>query len=859
MPSFVVDRPKRPSKDPPSPERDVKRPKHHDLRLENQLAYTNPSSTPSPLQPPTDNSKPHRRSQSAPVHTNFPHLDLTKVPPSPSKATVPLRIASLPPVDVTNAERQSTNPFTLSPPTPPVFHIQAATPRASRTKPLTLPPLSPLTPLPSAPLPPTHQQHSSDTSVPACPVSIPRLVHSRATHNPSVHPAFVVPPPTPSTSASRLPRPSAVSSTHLIFTKGEDHTQRDKPIQKIKGRLPKRTATVTQFPLGGRMTRSASLRQAQNRRNEDDVPVKPGTSANLPSTSAAPASSLSSGLSRKRSLSFSFARPTSSSAAKSQPSSPTKPRSDAPPRTPRGTAEQRFSSSSLSNLSVALMKLSMPAPSRPSTSMGFDSEPMNSGDNDHTQNVRPVTLGDKSVRAHADIKDPVLVEPQLPTVPLNKAATHGNLSTPCTSSRASNLEIPTANSSIARTQKRINVHSGIIAGRPRNMIAVRRIQAGSDKNRPRFFGVGTLSGPAVAGRSRVTQKASQKTTLPSVQGSPVKGSGIMEVESCSSPSEILQAASNVDGIVVPAVDGSEGADDGNLAQDIWKSTSRRASLASHFLSQSLSSLPQTPPFSSTPDETTILATLPGSRRSTLRSMGGSRALVPTGAHTAPGKFSQAAGKGAHVSARKDGESPATSITTEMVEPSGSWSVLKECVIFVDVRTDDGDDAGALFIDMLRGMGARILTRVGQSCTHVVYKNGLMSTLTRYRLLNEPKPLVVGIAWVVECVENRARADETRFLVDLDGLNVAGTNKRRRSMLPKQFHFAAPTHVPTHSGSVEADGTVVLNAVQAMAADSPSSDVADDLSGVSSPGNETLAPLERARRRRSMLIGLPTQS
>lgn len=45
-----------------------------------------------------------------------------------------------------------------------------------------------------------------------------------------------------------------------------------------------------------------------------------------------------------------------------------------------------------------------------------------------------------------------------------------------------------------------------------------------------------------------------------------------------------------------------------------------------------------------------------------------------------------------------------------------------------------------------------------------------------RLLNDPKPLVVGIAWVVECVEQRTRVDEDKFKIDLDLVNVAGTNK-----------------------------------------------------------------------------------
>ena len=44
-----------------------------------------------------------------------------------------------------------------------------------------------------------------------------------------------------------------------------------------------------------------------------------------------------------------------------------------------------------------------------------------------------------------------------------------------------------------------------------------------------------------------------------------------------------------------------------------------------------------------------------------------------------------------------------------------------------------------------------------------------------RAHEDPKPLVVGIAWVVECVEKRQRLDESKYLVDLDQ-NVAGIIK-----------------------------------------------------------------------------------
>ncbi len=42
-----------------------------------------------------------------------------------------------------------------------------------------------------------------------------------------------------------------------------------------------------------------------------------------------------------------------------------------------------------------------------------------------------------------------------------------------------------------------------------------------------------------------------------------------------------------------------------------------------------------------------------------------------------------------------------------------------------------------------------------------------STLTKFRALAEPKPAVVGIGWVVQCVEKREKADVTRYLISLE--------------------------------------------------------------------------------------------
>ena len=52
----------------------------------------------------------------------------------------------------------------------------------------------------------------------------------------------------------------------------------------------------------------------------------------------------------------------------------------------------------------------------------------------------------------------------------------------------------------------------------------------------------------------------------------------------------------------------------------------------------------------------------------------------------------------------------------------------------------------------------------------------------------PKPVVVGIAWVVECVEKRAKVDEERFKIDVEVINVAGGNNK---VLPSHLHPICP--------------------------------------------------------------------
>ena len=51
-----------------------------------------------------------------------------------------------------------------------------------------------------------------------------------------------------------------------------------------------------------------------------------------------------------------------------------------------------------------------------------------------------------------------------------------------------------------------------------------------------------------------------------------------------------------------------------------------------------------------------------------------------------------------------------------------------------------------------------------------------------RSLNDPKPLVVGIAWVVRCAELVTRVDETKYLISLEHENIAGVKKVGTSLM-----------------------------------------------------------------------------
>ncbi|KAI0918908.1 hypothetical protein AcV5_001967 [Taiwanofungus camphoratus] len=829
-------RPSSPLKDTAlSSERLIKRsrlvnnqPENHPLPVRSKKPYST-----SVLNDNPGLSEPIQRSQSVPNYPSIPHIDFNQVPRSPTKVTTPFRIFSvtLEPAANTVPDVNIKELRVSRPENPSDVSLCPATPTsATLASQMLPPPLSPLTPLPSTPHPLRYKSDSSGHDHMAHDHMALDLV-SLATNINNIsedRPASSSRPATGFTSLSRLPVPRPTPS----HTPSSPERFSRHPCPRSKAKVHKSGCSAGPIPLGGRMTRSATLRQRENRRKDESTggPSKASASSvsrqsgdtkkvltsDSPSTGNAPALRSNSGVSRKRPISFSLAQP--SSAAKSNPSSPVK-----CPATNFNTssmAHSQYPSVSLAHLSVALEKLSMPPPPRPNTSMGFhdagrsnlQGNPAHGSnqtimDDVYTNSDTELFKAPVNTEIHRDVnKRDVLGPASVRSLPLKKAATFSALSTTPRQSVLMPPPPPPPSNSMTR---RINIHSGVVAGKPRGNIAFGRTRGhiihghSRSESRTRIFGVGAQSG--ILSQRRVVQKASRETSLPVVQGSPVKGG--TKGEGCADakdmgfdglPAENEQLAVFENPISTDAAGVYEAAmtQIGSQVSDKSGTThrrddaSRRASLASQHLSQSLSSLPETPPSFATSSQISAPSTTPGKGKVILRAASSSYPSdSQTSTHNAPGATTKAAGSGAHVSAKKVTESANAPVASGS---PGSLAVLKECTIFVDVRTDDGDDAGALFVDMLKGMGARVLTRVGQTCTHIVYKNGLMSTVTRYRLLTEPRPFVVGIAWVVECAEQRSRVNETEHLVSLDGVNIAGVNKRRRSMLPKQICNSDPS-------------------------------------------------------------------
>ena len=381
--------------------------------------------------------------------------------------------------------------------------------------------------------------------------------------------------------------------------------------------------------------------------------------------------------------------------------------------------------SSLSTLSNALEKLRMPPPSRPNTSMGFNRNGLGDDDDDTfgipTRSKDDETVGRVSLGLGQS------------ETSLKRAATFG-----ASSFKGLGDGIDVASSSktsgVAKkplVQKSLAMFMGGkagTAGAPQpNAVSMRGWMRPGLTGKRHIFGVG----------GGLRRTISKKTSLPSIMASPVKGGDTddgttddivtQDADQDAQPngSEILVVApptSNSDVLVLDDLETQGPFKGKEKASAFGFNAPRRLSMVSvsQSLSQSLNSLPPPQPkirglmgppetpttsgqtgirsASSTYPSTSVSGDSPSQSGTSVGTRSSARI-----AKTAPSTLMKIKGRtGGNVSSgRKGAEAPDPNLVPETLK------ILNDCIIFVDVRTDDGDEAGSLFIDMLGGVGARV--------------------------------------------------------------------------------------------------------------------------------------------------------
>ena len=267
---------------------------------------------------------------------------------------------------------------------------------------------------------------------------------------------------------------------------------------------------------------------------------------------------------------------------------------------------------------------------------------------------------------------------------------------------------------------------------------------------PSSFRFGLGSG-GVFGRPIPRMRASQKTSLETVQGSPIKG-GIQSQGLKEDEEDEITAADGPGGQGDTGADADASASSSNANGDTSMSSmegdtpthdamsasgkelkrisklnaSRRASMAFTTLAQSLqASPPNSSGASNNPaEEKTLTETSTSDKKANANSSSRPvRAAAPRSfGFGAPGLHRTQSESATHSGLRtrsvtpfseSDSEGPGGSGTKKSggsmgrSKMPGSLDILDKCTVFVDVRTEEGEDAGALFVDMLRGLGAKV--------------------------------------------------------------------------------------------------------------------------------------------------------
>ncbi|KAJ3785946.1 hypothetical protein GGU10DRAFT_353211 [Lentinula aff. detonsa] len=419
----------------------------------------------------------------------------------------------------------------------------------------------------------------------------------------------------------------------------------------------------------------------------------------------------------------------------------------------------------LGRLDHALAALSKPPPamepSRPNTSMGFNRDDPDSS----------IVYGGGRINS-------------VPEKGRGKSIFTIGIGRPSTSKTSASGSIAQASSSKSTTSA--SASSKLVAQSQLSQFLPPGTGPGLRKNKPAAImrgGRPLISMPGGAGNRFPVggslgsrgKKASQKTTLPSVVASPVKGCGgvsrdddIEKVDVDVTMLDISMSGNrsdmNISELEVSNTSGSR--DKGKERESEDSSVMSRHNGA---LSQSLSALP----------DTTFSMPITGS-------------MGPPPPPTSPPR---------RAGLRSSSSSyPSSTISKPQAPPKfvPESTVLEGCTVFVDVWMSDGQDTSSIYTDIAKNLGARIVKRIGPQCTHIVYTAGRERTVEQYFALNDTKrPKAVGASWLRDCKQADARLDEERYLVDLEEHkpepmsntfflqgDKSKRHKRRQSFIPK---------------------------------------------------------------------------
>lgn len=129
----------------------------------------------------------------------------------------------------------------------------------------------------------------------------------------------------------------------------------------------------------------------------------------------------------------------------------------------------------------------------------------------------------------------------------------------------------------------------------------------------------------------------------------------------------------------------------------------------------------------------------------------------------------------------------TTKTDKKKEPKnktkGRNGPLKDCVFFVDVKLTGEIDVKDSTASHLEELGGKVQKGLSKSVTHVIWKDGKKSTLTKS--VEEFKIPVLEMKWVDECKKQNKMVDTKGYEVEAIPENISGKRKKEENEEPKK--------------------------------------------------------------------------